>query len=343
MKNLLLFLSVLFFASCNNEQAKPIVQKVDKQSIFDLLTKDSAVVIDLLADIDSLILTKDEEKVYPATLSFLDKSGTKFSEEIKIEARGKTRKSICASPPLRFLFSTPLLKKHDLANYTELKMVTPCKENMASEDLVIKELLCYQLYRELTDNSFRAQPAKLKITQKGRTQANPEQVAFFIEPKEEMARSLGGELLDETVTKIKTIDIKSYNLLVLFQYMIGNTDWNLARRHNIKLVKVEGKSAPIPVPYDFDYSGLVNAEYAVPHPNLPIKNIRDRFFQWKGKDTEILKEPIATLIKKKPALFNLLENCQMKDQKEKRSMIDYVKAFYEIIESEDVMDILTKK
>ena len=34
----------------------------------------------------------------------------------------------------------------------------------------------------------------------------------------------------------------------------------------------------IPLPYDFDFSGLVNAPYAVANPNYEIKFVRDRIY-----------------------------------------------------------------
>lgn len=343
MKLLLLCLPFFLFPSCKSEQKKTKEETVYKQSIFDKLSKNDLLEFELLVDFDSLILSKKEEKYYPATFSFKDENDAFVIEEINVATRGKTRKNICDLPPLRFKFSVPLLNKYKLAEYSTLKLVTPCKDEPSSEDLVMKELLCYQMYQELTEQSFRAQPAKIEIKQKESDKISSKKRAFLIEHKREMAKRIGGVLLNKSVLKIKSIDVKSYNLLVLFQYMIGNTDWNLSRRHNIKLVQIEGNSAPIPVPYDFDYSGLVNAEYAIPHPNLPIKNIRERLFQWKGKDTEILKEPIAQLLEKKEALLNLMENCQLENKKEKTSMINYVKSFFDIIESEDGMEILTKK
>jgi hypothetical protein len=343
MKVLLLCLPVLLFTSCKSDQKKSKEETVYKQTIFDKLSKDDLLEFELIADFDSLILYKEEEKYYPATFSFKDENDSLVIKEINVGTRGKTRKNICDLPPLRFKFSKPLLKASNLAKYKTLKLVTPCNDKPGFEDLIMKELLCYQMYQELTDQSFRVQPAKLKIKQKESDTSRSIEIAFLIEHEKEMAKRLGGKLLDKSVEKIKSIDVKSYNLLVLFQYMIGNTDWNLSMRHNIKLVQMEGNSAPIPVPYDFDYSGLVNAQYAIPHPSLPIKNIRERLFQWKGKDTEMLKEPIAQLLEKKEVLLSLMENCQLENKEEKTLMINYVKSFFEIIESEGGMDVLTKK
>ena len=58
--------------------------------------------------------------------------------------------------------------------------------------------------------------------------------------------------------------------------MIGNTDWSIARERNIVLLSLDERQ--IPVPYDFDMSGLVNAGYAGPAPGLPIDDVRERHF-----------------------------------------------------------------
>jgi hypothetical protein len=343
MRVLLLCLPVLLFASCRSEQKESKEETVYKQTIFDKLSKDDLLEFELTANFDSLIFYKEDEEYYPATFKFKDESDSLIIKKINVRTRGETRKNICELPPLRLKFSKPLLKKYNLAKYKTLKLVTPCNDRPGFEDLITKELLCYQMYQELTGQSFRVQPARVRIKQKESDESSSMKTAFLIEHDKEMAKRLGGKLLNKSIMKIKSIDVKSYNLLVLFQYMIGNTDWNLSKRHNIKLVQMKGNSAPVPVPYDFDYSGLVNAKYAIPHPSLPIENIRERLFQWRGKDVEMLKEPIARLLEKKEALLRLIGSCQLENKEDKTLMINYVKSFFEIIESEDGMDVLTRR
>jgi hypothetical protein len=50
--------------------------------------------------------------------------------------------------------------------------------------------------------------------------------------------------------------------------MIGNNDFSTYAPHNEKLMEVDGKI--VPIPYDFDLSGLVNASYAVVSVNPKI-------------------------------------------------------------------------
>ena len=343
IKILGLLILLSFLSDCKSEKKKEKKNKPPKPSMFDKLSNNELLEFELAAPFDSLILGKDEEQYFEAELSLKNENDSLITEKIKVSARGKTRKKMCDLPPLKLKFPKNVRKKSGLANFKTLKLVTPCKEGEDYQDLIKKELLCYQMYQALTDKSFRALPANIQTKQIGAKESSPKKLAFLIEHEKEMARRLGGELLDKSVAKVKIIDIESYNLLTLFQYMIGNTDWNLSRRHNIKLVKTPNNSAPIPVPYDFDYSGLVNAKYAIPHPNLPIKTVRERMFQWRGKDPKILQPSVDILLSKKETLLGLINACQLKNKKGKAEMLSYVNEFFDLIESEGGLEKIAKK
>jgi hypothetical protein len=71
--------------------------------------------------------------------------------------------------------------------------------------------------------------------------------------------------------------------VALFEYMIGNLDWSMRAGpqgegccHNGRLI---GKGLYLPLPYDFDYSGLVDAPYAVPPDGIPVNSVKTRYYQ----------------------------------------------------------------
>ena len=45
--------------------------------------------------------------------------------------------------------------------------------------------------------------------------------------------------------------------------MIANTDWSARKMHNSKLYQRIEDEAYLTIPYDFDYAGIINNEYAV--------------------------------------------------------------------------------
>ncbi len=67
------------------------------------------------------------------------------------------------------------------------------------------------------------------------------------------------------------------DLVALFQYMIGNTDWSIVRERTLVLLR-DSAGSQFPLPFDFDMSGLVDAEYAGPAPTLPIDDVRERYY-----------------------------------------------------------------
>ena len=66
--------------------------------------------------------------------------------------------------------------------------------------------------------------------------------------------------------------------LALFQYLIGNTDWSALYGHNTVALQDANETLNV-VPYDFDFSGLVDLSYAVPAPELSIRTVRRRVFR----------------------------------------------------------------
>ena len=120
--------------------------------------------------------------------------------------------------------------------------------------------------------------------------------------------------------------------------MIGNTDWNLSLRHNIEIVETSKEKQYIPVPYDFDYSGFVNANYARPYPGLPVSNVRERFFQWRGDNHASLLESLDHFRERKEPILELISNCQWASQASIIEMYQYISSFFDIIESTDPLE-----
>jgi hypothetical protein len=104
-----------------------------------------------------------------------------------------------------------------------------------------------------------------------------ERYAFFTEHFESFARRQGG-VVRATQPVDWRADAMGVTTFDLFEYAIGNTDWSAVHAHNVLLV--ESPSGLVtPVPYDFDFSGLVDAEYATPAPQLKLRSVRQRVFR----------------------------------------------------------------
>jgi len=102
--------------------------------------------------------------------------------------------------------------------------------------------------------------------------------AFFIEEKEAVAERVGGMMLDVPQVHQTKLSTDASARLALFQYMVGNTDWDMVYFHNVTLMR-GGDGIYIPMPYDFAFTGLVAASYAKPDEQLGLRTIKDRMYR----------------------------------------------------------------
>lgn len=314
------FFVALVLASCTQ---KAVNTKLNP-SLFKHLQQPNVLNLTLETDWKQLMQDKQSETARPALVRWQDDRGT---QEIaaEISPRGHARRKICSFPPLKLKFTKENLEAMGLnPNYKGFKLVTHCLDG--NDDIVLREYLIYKMLNELTDHSFQVQLAK--VTYKS-AQDSLETYAFLLENNDELADRLGGELMENKPCKPSAIDAYQYRIMMVFQYMIGNTDWSTANQHNIKLVDCPSKKRPVPVPYDFDYSGMVNAHYAIPPAKLPIKSVRERYFQWLGADPEELQEILPLFEAKKTALCKLINSFDLLPKESRADMLNYLESFYQ--------------
>lgn len=96
-------------------------------------------------------------------------------------------------------------------------------------------------------------------------------------------------------------------VIALFQYMIGNTDWSVMNNHNVKEIisKKTALQGHLQCLYDFDYSGLVNAEYAIPSEALGIEKVTDRIYRGYTRTSEEIQNALALFQEKRIACICL--------------------------------------
>lgn len=318
--------------SCQSEAPK----KPDTDSIFDQIYSEEDIInLEIKGDMAHLFLPEHEEDhFHPAQITIKTADETKFYDA-SISRRGVTRRKICDFPPVRIKFSKKELKEEGLSKYNSYKLVTHCMEEEA--ELVLKEYLTYKLFNQITDNSFRVQLAKINYLDDSQKMGSETYYGFLIESNKELAKRLNGKLIDAEKKKITAVDKDQYRKLAIFQYMVGNTDWNLTRGHNIKWVQIKSNSSPTPIPYDFDYCGLVNAPYAVPHPQLPIKHVQERMLQWRGKSKDELIPICESFKAQKDKILQQCKAFELLDPTVQEEMVSYLESFFESVDKGDWM------
>jgi hypothetical protein len=124
-------------------------------------------------------------------------------------------------------------------------------------------------------------------------------------------------------------------LVCMFQYMIGNTDWSVPKYHNIKLMvpKNDTFAKPYVVPYDFDYSGIVNASYAIPNEALNIPSVTVRLYRGFPRKMEELEEAVTIFKEKKSSMMYMVNNFELLGVKVRKDVVKYLEQFYRTIDS----------
>ena len=299
----------------------------DQASFFNLLQSDGIQEVALELDLSAVRAKSDEPQA--GTLRWQHPCGRAYAIPVEVSTRGNSRRTYCNFPPLKLDLGEGQVVQGRPLIPESYKLVSHCLDSDADEQLVLKEFLAYRLYEELTPISFRTH--LLKITYRDANGQEERHWAILLEDKNELAERLDARLLAGDAS-VQTVAADEYSLFTVFQYMIGNTDWNLGRRHNLKFIRTQDSSLPVPVPYDFDFSGLVDAPYAKPHPDLPIHDVQQRFFQWRGRDRAQLKPVLEYLAGKKGALLDRIETVPGLQAKEKNRARAYLESFFQTMD-----------
>ena len=283
----------------------------------------------LTFDLDSVNYYKEAvtDHEVDGTLTLLADSLIEIPVEIR--SRGVTRKNLCPFPPLRVQLKKDAVGQNGWGPYRNYKLVTHCSDSLRDEELLFREYLVYRMYEQLTDLCFNAQLLRMTYYVNGDTL---KRFAVLIENEEEMNQRLGLQELDPETTKITRIHLEHYKSFVLFQYMIGNTDWNLGTGHNTKYVLEPGSETPIVIPYDFDYCGLVNASYASPYSTLPTKNVRERYFMYRGKKEDDFSAAIDEFLTLKDTWYELIQTFPYLSDDARDDILSWLDSFFVTIE-----------
>lgn len=334
MKNLFTLL-YLFFA-CTLFSQNNVHDNVINDTLlvdFKLFSKDIPLNLSLKSDFTKFRKEKEAGKYQEAELTYILDDGTIITNQVKIKARGNNRRENCFFPPIAINFKNETNK--DLqADFYKLKMVVHCKEHKIYEKYLLKEYLCYKLYNCLETNSFSVRLLEMNYHDTGRKKQKITQMfAFIIEDEKMMA-----ERLDAVLDKSENLTQKSVNQenimqLAMFQFMIGNFDWAVPTQQNLKLIRPNSSvNHLLAIPYDFDYCGLVDANYAIPNEALGISSVQQRLYLGECKPEETLKPVIEKFMATKSKFYKEIEQFKYLDIKDKSSMIKYLDQFYEMIE-----------
>ena len=142
-----------------------------------------------------------------------------------------------------------------------------------------------------------------------------------------------------TWVEVSDIEPGDLNVASVFHYFIGNTDFSPIGSdpeedccHNQALFT----SAAGPyrtIPYDFDQTGLVDAEHAAPNPRFGLPSVKKRLYRGRCVNNALLPETLQRFRDKREEIEALIENQPELTTTTRRNMLKYVESFYETIDN----------
>jgi hypothetical protein len=303
----------------------------DTMAVYeDLFELKEPLNLTLTFDVKELQKTKYKETYIPGKMTCHVREGFEVSHDIRIKARGEIRKKICFAPMFFVNIRHAGIEAEDLEDIIKLKVVHRCKSSNTYKYYVLREYLTYRIWNLLSPYSFNTRLVKLKIIDTGRKNKEREDWAFIIEPESMMGKRNDCMPIKNDRLSLKTVNQEWMDKVALFSYMIGQSDYSVTGRHNLKILtpKEYGSTGFIPVPYDFDYCGLVNAEYAVPGETLGIEHVTERYYLGSCRNDAVYKKAIDWLASYEEEILNLISSFEYMEESEKKDMIRYLEEYF---------------
>ena len=289
---------------------------------------ETPVIAKLTTDMGTLLSKKMKGDYVKAMFSCKLPDGSEVNEQIRIHTRGIFRRNYCFMPPLKLNFHNPTSPR--LYPLNSLKLTCGCKKTAYYDQLILKEYLVYKMYNLITDKSFRVRLVWLTIEDENQKKKPMTQYAFFTEDIGSMAKRNYCKAMISVKANTEETDREQMTIVAVFQYMIGNTDWAVPVNHNIRLIssREDSTSNPFVVAYDFDCSGLVNAEYASPDPLLGTETVLERVYRGFPRKMTELEPVIKNFTDQKEKIYSLVKKFDLLSSRNREEMIDYLDQFY---------------
>jgi hypothetical protein len=231
-------------------------------------------------------LTRNRAQGISIAGTLVDPSGQSLPIGLSVRSTTRRNSDVCDFPPLRVTFTGRPTPTSLFAGQSKLKLVTHCGSSPGAQQYELLEYGAYRMLNQLTPRSFRVRLASIDY-QDGNGRPMFTRYGFFIEDLKDVAQRNGLRPLRARsmipVPYLSPLDSARY---ALFQHMIANHDWSMRAPsagkeccHNAEMVGVMAPGGVIPIPYDFDYSGMVGAPYAVPPEQMSLSSVKQRFFR----------------------------------------------------------------
>jgi hypothetical protein len=287
------------------------------------------------ADFKTVFKDRDSmsTKRFPATIRYMGENGDTVALDVQVSTRGhfRLRSSTCSFPPLKVHFDKEKTKGGPFAGEGALKLGTHCQTNPRFIQTTLMEYAANQMYGLVSPVNLRTRLASITWINPADPKFTVTRPGFWIQDEDEVAKHLGGTVVMQQGGTAADMNPKLMAITDVFQYMIGNTDFSLWALHNFRIIRTDSTLTYIPMAYDFDWSGLVDAPYAVPDHRLPIRRVTDRLYRGSCHPTELLDEVLSLYRDKKDAIYGTIRDLPGLDPKRQTDASKFLDDFYKTI------------
>jgi len=292
--------------------------------------------ITLRTDIEWLVDERDDSVEVDGTVEIANADGSATTLPVEVRARGEFRrdKRNCNFPPLRLDFPRDETVGTAFEGENQLKLVTPCHDDREDyQRYVYDEYLAYRVLNALTPYSFRVRLVEITYEDIEGDYETRTKHGFLIESDERMAERNRATHIDAEGMRPEYADGEHSVIVDVFSYMIGNLDWSTVAFHNAVLIRTQD-ARYLTVPYDFDFSGVVNARYATEPLELAdqVRSVRQRLYRGFCRP-ELQFETISPLfLSRRAAIEELYRTFALyRDPEDAEEALEYYEEFWEVM------------
>jgi hypothetical protein len=294
--------------------------------------------VQIEAPFTTLMRDRESGEYVDGLFHIMTESGIRETQDLKIRTRGnyRRREENCEFAPLRLDFPRKKVRDTLLDGQDKLKLVTHCDDSRRSyEQSVLLEYLAYRILNELTDLSFRVRLLHIDYINTDLDNKARTKYGILIEDEEALLRRIDMQFAAIPSIMPEQLDPQQTALVAVFEYLIGNTDFSPLRGardefccHNVILASKPG-SGLMPIPYDFDLSGLVDAPYASPNPKYRIKKVTQRLYLGYCMHNELLPGVVGAISEQRPAITALVAAQEGLLEGSRQTALRFIDKFYE--------------
>lgn len=301
-----------------------------------LFQEEKPLAIKLKVSLKKIRKDTNDTTFIASTLFYRDNEKVNWdSIPIRIRARGNFRRENCYFVPMRIKIKKGDSKGTVFEGNKSLKLVLPCNTAKTANGLIVKEYMCYQLYEPATPYIFNTRFLNITLEDIDKKKTTHQLLGFFIEDDDIVADRFHGKEIDSTKLHPLALHDTSSVRHDLFEYWISNTDWSSTYYHNVKII-LNAAGSYIPIPYDFDMSGFVNAPYAKGTPELGTTDSQTRVYRGFCRSEPLVQHVRQEYIALEPKMNEIIASYKSYfDEREFTSMKRYSDEFFTILKSDE--------